>query len=73
MAGVVSHEEPYIGDDGVMRFAVRLTPEDLADIQMGGEMFAASPDGKAHAEQVRGVLDALPCGTIEINGEWKPL
>lgn len=46
---------------------IELPAEDLAEMQMAAEMYAASPDGQT---EVREFLDGLPKGTIEITGNW---
>lgn len=40
----------------------------LPRIQMGREMYEASPDGQAHQQRVRERVDALPDFTIDFEG-----
>lgn len=38
----------------------------VADIQMGRELFDASPDGKAERQRIEALLDELPRGTLTV-------
>ena len=42
----------------------------LADIQMGMELYNASPDGRAEQQRIRDTIAALPAAEITIRGYW---
>jgi hypothetical protein len=48
--------------------AARKIKLNLADIQMGMELYNASPDGQRERERIDAIIAALPTRTVHLSG-----